>query len=502
MASDIYREGRLGSGVLADVVNYISSYSDDVEIFDEIVKINMAHVIALHSAGYISREDAAAILRVLSSLEPGMLSSMPKMEDAHMAVEARVLEGAGIPGGNLNLGKSRNDQVAAAIRMRLRSYLVDIVGSGAALGLRLIDKSRELKEAVMPGFTHLQPAQPVTLGYLLLAHAEEMLRDLHRLVEAYNRVNLSPLGAAAMSGSTVRLNRHALANMLGFKDVLRNAVDAVSSRDYMIESLAAMLSLALSASRLAEHMVLWSSPEFAYIEIPDEYAATSSIMPHKKNPVVAELARAKAASPLSSLVAVAAILKSLPYSYNLDLQAATPYLWSASKDLLSTLNVLSGAVSGMRANRDRMLRDAQAGFVTGSDLAEYLTVKFGVPFRAAHRIVGRTVRRAVDEGAQWGPAVRRWLEEYAAEEGYEVRLSDEELASVLDPVEAVRRRGHVGMSGESFDAAASELESKMRHILSWRDVVMEELKKSQSILEERARAIMEVSRHGDKGPVQ
>ncbi|MGC8555745.1 MAG: argininosuccinate lyase, partial [Conexivisphaera sp.] len=406
MASDIYREGRLGSGVLADVVNYISSYSDDVEIFDAIVRINAAHVVALHSAGYISREDAAAILKVLLGLDPGMLASMPKMEDAHMAIEAKVIEGAGRAGENLNLGKSRNDQVAAAIRMRLREYIIDIVGSGARLGLSLVGKAREFGDAVMPGFTHLQPAQPVTLGYVLLAHAEEVLRDLHRLVESYNRVNLSPLGAAAMAGSTVRLNRHALASMLGFKDVLRNAVDAVSSRDYMIEALAAMLSLALEASRLAEHLVLWSSQGFAYVDMPDEYTATSSIMPHKKNPVVAELVRAKAASPLSSLVAVSTILKSLPYSYNLDLQDATPYLWRASRDVLSTVSVLAGAVEGMRVNREKMARDAVAGFVTGSDLAEYLTTKFGVPFRTAHRIVGRVVRRAVDEGLQWGPALR------------------------------------------------------------------------------------------------
>ncbi len=490
MASDIYREGRLGPGVLADVVNYISSYSDDVEIFNAIVEINMAHVVMLHSSGYISREEAAAILRALSKVDQGAMSKMPKMEDAHMLVEAKVIEEAGRAGENLNLGKSRNDQVAAAIRMRLREYILDVVGSGAQLALKLVEKAREFRDYTMPGFTHLQPAQPVTLGYVLLAHAEEILRDLHRLVESYNRVNLSPLGAAAMSGSTVRLNRYALASLLGFKDVIRNTVDAVSSRDYMIEVLAAMLSISVEASRLAEHLVLWSSQEFSYIELPDEYSATSSIMPHKKNPVVAELARAKAASPLASLVAVVAILKSLPYSYNLDLQDATPYLWRASKDVLSTLNVLAGAVAGMKANPERMLRDASAGFVTGSDLAEYLTVRFGIPFRTSHRIVGRVVRRALDQGLTWGPALKGLIESAAAEEGYRVEIPEGELASVMDPAEAVRRRGHVGMSGDGFDALAIDLETKLRHVLSWRDVVMEELKKSRSLLEERAREIM------------
>ncbi len=490
MASDIYREGRLGPSVLGDVVSYISSYSDDVEIFDAIVRINMAHVIALHHAGYVGREDAAAILRALQGLTPDVLSRMPRMEDAHMAVEAKVLESAGQAGGNVNLGKSRNDQVAAAIRMRLRDYLIDIVGSGARLGLALVGKSREFRDLVMPGFTHLQPAQPVTLGYVLMAHAEELLRDLHRLIQAYNRVNVSPLGAAAMSGSTVRLNRRLLASLLGFKDVMRNAVDAVSSRDYMIEVLASLLSMSVELSRLSEHLVLWSSQEFSYVELPDEYSATSSIMPHKKNPVVAELARAKAASPLASLVAVASILKSLPYSYNLDLQDATPYLWRASKDVLSTLNVLSGAVEGLRANPDRMARDAALGMVTGSDLAEYLSLRFGIPFRAAHRIVGRAVRRALEMGVAWGPSMKGVIEEAAAAEGFPIELPEGELASIMDPAEAVRRRGHVGMSGEGFDAMAADLEAKLRHVLAWRDVVMEELKKSQSLLEERAREIM------------
>ena len=490
MASDIYREGRLGSGVLADVVNYISSYSDDVEIFNAIVEINIAHVIALHSSGYIDREEAASILRALVGIDPSILSTMPKMEDAHMTIEAKVIGEAGRAGENINLGKSRNDQVAAAIRMRLREYILDVVGSGARLGLNLVDKAREFRELTMPGFTHLQPAQPVTLGYVLMAHAEEILRDLHRLIESYNRVNLSPLGAAATSGSTIRLNRYALASLLGFKDIMRNAVDAVSSRDYMIEVLAAMLSLSIESSRLAEHLVLWSSPQFSYVELPDEYTATSSIMPHKKNPVVAELARAKAASPLASLVAIATILKSLPYSYNLDLQDATPYLWRASRDVLSTLNVLAGAVGGLKANRDRMAKDALAGFVTGSDLAEYLTVRFGVPFRTAHKIVGRVVRRAVDEGLAWGPALREIVESAAAGEGYSVSIPDDEFSSVVDPTEAVRRRSHVGMSGEGYDAMVADLETKLRHALSWRDVVMEELKKSHSLLEERARAIM------------
>jgi argininosuccinate lyase len=490
MASDIYREGRLGSRVLEDVISYISSYSDDVEIFDAIIRINIAHMVALHDAGYIGRDDAAAVLRTLLGMDSGVLRSMPRMEDAHMMVEAKVIEDAGRPGENMNLGKSRNDQVAAAIRMRLRDYMIDIVGSGAKLGLNLIEKSREFKDFVMPGFTHLQPAQPVTLGYVMLAHAEEILRDLHRLVEAYNRVNLSPLGAAAMSGSTVRLNRYLLANLLGFKDVLRNAVDAVSSRDYMVEVLAAMLSISVESSRLAEHLVLWSSQEFDYVDMPDEYTATSSIMPNKKNPVVAELARAKAASPLSSLVAVATILKSLPYSYNLDMQDATPYLWAASKDVLSTLNVLAGAVGGMRADRDRMAEDALAGFVTGSDLAEYLTLKFGVPFRTAHRIVGRVVRRAVDGGLSWGPGLRAHVESCAAEEGYTIAVPEGELSAVLDPARAIARRGHVGMSGDEYDMMVMDLEAKMRHTLSWRDVAMEELKKSQSLLEERARAII------------
>ena len=490
MAADIYRGGRLAGRPSRELIDYITSCEDDVEIFGKIVEINVAHVIALLRAGAITRDDASSLVRALLEANGSLLTEGAAMEDAHMAVEAFVMERAGKAGEYLNLGKSRNDQVAAAIRMRLRDYIVEIVGEASNLVVSLLQGSRRYRDAIMPGYTHLQPAQPTTLGYILMAHAEAIIRDLHRLIEAYNRVNLSPLGAAAMSGSTVRISRYYMARLLGFKGLIDNAVDAVSSRDYMVEYLAAILSLSLEISRLSEHLILWSNPNLGYVELPDEYSSTSSIMPNKKNPVAAELARARAASPAASLVGISMILKSLPYSYNLDLQDATRYLWIASRDVLSTLRILPKLIDGMKADEDSMLRDARRTAVTASDLAEHLSMRYGIPFRTAHRIVGGLVKRAIDEGLEWGPNLKGILEEIAMGEGYEIDLDEGELGDVLDVKRAVERRGNVKMAGEEFLLSLEELNSRTRRILAWRRAVMEELKKSRALLEERAGSLV------------
>lgn len=486
MAADIYRRGRLTDETSRELVDYITSCRDDVEIFDKIVEINVAHVIALLKAGAMTKEDASSLVRALLKADEGLLTEGIAMEDAHMAIEAFVIERAGKAGEYLNMGKSRNDQVAAAIRMRLRDYIVEIVDNSSKLVASLLQKSGEYRDAIMPGYTHLQPAQPTTLGYILMAHAEAIIRDLHRFVEAYNRVNLSPLGAAAMSGSTVRVSRYYLARLLGFKSLVDNTVDAVSSRDYMVEYLAALLSLSLEISKLSEHLILWSNPNLGYIELPDEYSSTSSIMPNKKNPVVAELARARAASPAAALVGISMILKSLPYSYNLDLQDATRYLWLASRDVLSTLRILPKLIDGMKADRDRMRLDARRTIVTASDLAEHLSMKHGIPFRTAHRIVGRLVKRAIEEDMEWGPGLKGILEEIAMGEGYEIDLDEGELSDVMDVGKAVERRRHVKLSGEEYILLLEELGARTRRILAWKDAVTEELKKSRTLLEERA----------------
>ena len=488
--ADIYRWGRL-EGFSERLVDYISSYEVDKEILNHVVDINKAHVVSLVYSGVISKDIAAKILSALSEIDEKKLDEQPKMEDVHMAIEDYVIKRAGTAGEFLNLGKSRNDQVATAIRMRLREYIILVVGECVSLVLSLVKRSREYSDTVMPGFTHLQPAQPVTLGYVLLAHAEALMRGVYRLIEAYNRVDVLPMGAGALAGSTVRVSRLRLARLLGFKNVMENTIDAVASRDFMIEFLAAIATISLEVSRLAEHMILWSTPQFDYVELPDEYCSTSSIMPQKKNPVVPELARSKSLSPISSIVAVAGILKSQAYSYNLDLQEATGHLWSAAKDVLETLKAMRGVVEGFKANKEKMLRDAESYYTVATDIAEYLSLKHRVPFRKAHKIVGELVKRAINKELRWGKEMKSELEKLVKEEtGLSVDIDEEELAGLLDVKASISRRAHVKMSGSGLERLIDELEGRARRALAWRQIVIEELKKSKSLLEERVKQIV------------
>lgn len=488
-ATDIYRWGRLG-GFSSELVDYISSYGQDKEILREVVDINKAHVVSLFASGLLERETASRILKALSEVTEDELDKGPAMEDIHMAIEDYVIKKAGEAGEFINLGKSRNDQVATAIRMRLRDYIVSMVGECSLLVLSLVNRAREYSDAVMPGFTHLQPAQPVTLGYVLLAHAEALMRGLYRLIEAYNRVDLMPMGAGALAGSTVKISRVRLARLLGFKNIVENSIDAVSSRDFMIESLSAALTISLEVCRLAEHVVLWSSQQFKYIELPDEYCSTSSVMPQKKNPVVPELARAKSLSPLYSVVAIAGILKSQVYAYNLDLQEATRYLWPAVKDVLDTLRIMRRVVDGFKANRDRMLKDAENYFVVATDIAEHLTLKYNVSFRKSHKIVGELIRRVVNGELEWGPGIKEELEKLVEREtGSKISLDHNELRELMDVNASLRRRSHVKIAGQGLERLLNDIEARVRRALAWRDIVIEELKKSKSLLEERVEKI-------------
>ncbi|RLE50718.1 MAG: argininosuccinate lyase [Candidatus Methanomethylicota archaeon] len=389
---EIVRGGRLEKGHPEEVARYTSSIKFDSYIVNEVIQINQAHVIALAKAGILAKEEAAKLLETLDKAREEIRLS-PELEDVHMALENLVIEKLGIKlGGKIHVAKSRNDQVAAAIRMRLRSWLLQILSKILSLEEKLLEKAERHVGDIMPGYTHLQRAQPITIAHYLLAYYDAFARDFDRIIQCYRRVNLSPLGAAALAGTSFNISREYVAQLLGFDGLVENSVDAVSSRDFALEALSSLAILMVNVSRFAEEVVLWSTSEFNFVDVPEEHASTSSIMPQKKNPVTAEVMRARAGQVLGDLVSSISIMKALPLSYNLDMQELTPHLWSACEKVEETLMVLADLVEKIMFNVER-LRDSMKGdFLTATELANMLFRKYGVSFREAHIAVGRVIK--------------------------------------------------------------------------------------------------------------
>jgi argininosuccinate lyase len=381
-----------------EALAFTSSMASDGRIARHIIGVNMAHTAALVRAGAVDRTIGAKCMKFLlhasSEVAPGATA-----EDFHQQLEQDAVDALGVKtAGFLNFGKSRNDQVATAIRMELRLQVIKAVAAIAGLQHSILDLAHEHGSTLIPGYTHLQRAQPVTLAHHLFAYFDAFQRDADRLFQLYSRVNLSPMGSAAMAGTSVKVDRGFIAQALGFSGVVRNAMDAVSSRDVSVEALSCATITMLDASRLAEELILWSTSEFGFVELDDAYAASSSIMPQKKNAVVPETIRAKAGSVIGDLVAECAILKALPYSYNLDLQEATPHLWRAFDDTIDSGHVLAGLLASITFKPERLRESMTDDKSTAVALANYLVEKKEVSFREAHAIVGQLVRTSVESG--------------------------------------------------------------------------------------------------------
>jgi argininosuccinate lyase len=358
-----------------------------------------AHATGLREIGVLDAAELAAVLdaldRVEQELAEGALVFLATDEDIHTAVERRVTELAGSGGAKLHTGRSRNDQVATDLRLFTRDQVDGLV----AAVLDLVDALRERAEAAggayLPGYTHLQRAQPVLLAHHLLAHGWALQRDAERLLDARRRVDVSPLGAGALAGSSLPLNPAANAARLGFPDVFANSLDAVSDRDFVAEVLFDLALLGVHCSRLGEEIVLWSSDEFGFLRLPDAYATGSSMMPQKKNPDVAELARGKSGRLIGNLTGLLATLKSLPLAYNRDLQEDKEPLFDSIDQMFRILPALTGLLRTVAFDTDRMREVAGSPYLVATDLAEWL-VQRGTPFRDAHAVVGELVRRALD----------------------------------------------------------------------------------------------------------
>ncbi|HEX4598752.1 MAG TPA: argininosuccinate lyase [Burkholderiaceae bacterium] len=400
-AKDRAWSGRFAEPVAQFVLNYTASVGFDQRLAQADIQASLAHASMLAAVGVLNAQDLARITQglqqILTEIEAGTFQWQVALEDVHLNVEARLTELAGEAGKRLHTARSRNDQVATDLRLYLRGEVDRLLEGVDALQRSLVELAWAHTDTVMPGYTHLQVAQPVTFGHHLLAYVEMLERDRERLTDGRRRINRLPLGAAALAGTTFPIDRERVARDLKFEAVCRNSIDAVSDRDFAIELCAAGALLMAHLSRLAEELVLWLSPGFGFIGLPDRFTTGSSIMPQKRNPDVAELARGKSGRVTGHLVALLMVIKGQPLAYNKDNQEDKEPLFDTVDTLHATLRVFAEMVPGIQVNRDAMRQAALQGHSTATDLADYL-VRRGLAFRDAHEAAARAVRRAEQLG--------------------------------------------------------------------------------------------------------
>ena len=427
--------GRFNEPVAELVKQYTASVGFDYRLAEYDIQGSLAHARMLGAQGIISQEDVADIEQglgeILVEISKGEFNWLLDLEDVHLNIEKRLTDKIGDAGKRLHTGRSRNDQVATDIRLWLRAMVDDIVSRIRKLQRSLLDLAEQHADTVMPGFTHLQVAQPVTLGHHLLAYFEMLQRDAERLVDTRKRINRLPLGAAALAGTSYPIDRERVARDLGFEAVCENSLDAVSDRDFAIEFTAAAALVMTHLSRLSEELILWSSPRFGFIDIADRFCTGSSIMPQKKNPDVPELVRGKTGRVNGHLVALLTLMKSQPLAYNKDNQEDKEPWFDTVDTLLVTLEIYADMLRGIKVDKDAMRLAAAEGFATATDLADYL-VKKGMPFRDAHEVVALAVRHAVEQECDLADLTLPQLQKFSGqieEDVYEVLTLEGSLAS-------------------------------------------------------------------------
>ncbi|HEY0196450.1 MAG TPA: argininosuccinate lyase, partial [Methanobacterium sp.] len=432
----------------SDAAEFTSSLDFDRRIFKADIHCNLAHTTMLKEQGIIPPEDADKILRALNELEDEVIDALdmdPRVEDIHMALENYVTSKVGEVAGFMHTGKSRNDQVATDLRLVLKEELEEIHADLLKFISAILDLADGHTETIMVGYTHLQHAQPTTFAHHLLSYAFALKRDYERLKDSYKRVDMCPLGSAALTTTSFPINRKRTSELLGFSKLLENSIDGVNSRDFMSETVSSLSILCTTLSKICEELIIWSTYEFGMIEIAGEYSSTSSIMPQKKNPDVAEIARAKTAGVYGELVAILTILKSLPQSYNRDLQEVTPHLWSAVDNSHAILNITAAMLSTTEFNKKRGEELAEANYSTATELADLMVKEKNLPFRVAHQIVGRTVSKALGEGLKPSDINPDYIDVVAYElTGKYLKLDEVLVKNALDPQQVVLTRKVIG----------------------------------------------------------
>jgi len=427
--------GRFNEPVAELVKRYTASVDFDKRLARFDIQGSVAHATMLGAQGIISAQDVTDIKRglgeILAEIEAGQFEWLLDLEDVHLNIERRLTEKIGDAGKRLHTGRSRNDQVATDVRLWLRSVVDDSIAGIRALQTSLLDLAEQHAATIMPGFTHLQVAQPVTFGHHLMAYFEMLNRDAERFADARKRINRLPLGAAALAGTSYPIKRELVAELLGFDSVCQNSLDAVSDRDFAIEFNAAASLLMMHLSRFSEELILWMSPRFGFIDIADRFCTGSSIMPQKKNPDVPELVRGKTGRVYGHLIGLLTLMKGQPLAYNKDNQEDKEPLFDVADTLLVTLQIYADMLRGITVKADNMRQAALEGFATATDLADYL-VKKGMPFRDAHEVVAHAVKAGVESGrdlAEFGLAELQAFSNTINEDVFEVLTLEGSVAS-------------------------------------------------------------------------
>ncbi len=427
--------GRFSEPVAELVKRYTASVNFDKRLAEFDIQGSIAHARMLGAQKIISLDDVAAIEKglgeILQEIRAGKFEWLLDLEDVHLNIEKRLTDKIGDAGKRLHTGRSRNDQVATDVRLWLRATVDDIIAGIRQLQNSILDLAEAHFDTVMPGFTHLQVAQPVTFGHHLMAYFEMLERDAARFVDARKRINRLPLGAAALAGTSYPINREMVAQALGFDGVCENSLDAVSDRDFAIEFTANSALVMTHLSRFSEELILWSSPRFAFVDIADRFCTGSSIMPQKKNPDVPELVRGKTGRVNGHLVALLTLMKSQPLAYNKDNQEDKEPLFDTADTILVTLEIYADMLRGITVKKDNMRAAALEGFATATDLADYL-VKKGTPFRDAHEAVALAVRYAVEKECDLADLPLAELQKFSVqitEDVYQVLTLEGSLAS-------------------------------------------------------------------------
>ena len=423
---------------LADDFN--SSIPFDCRMYRQDITGSMAHAAMLGATGILSKSDADTLIdglqELLNDLDSGKLKIDYSCEDIHMFVEQVLTERLGDVGKKLHTARSRNDQVALDLRMYLRGQCDEISSQVKTLAAALTERAEEYKNAIMPGYTHLQRAQPITFGHHLMAYVMMLLRDMERLSDCRQRMNRSPIGCCALAGTTYPTDRHMEAEALGFDEICMNSLDGVSDRDFCVEFLSALSILMMHLSRLSEELILWTSWEFGFVELSDAYTTGSSIMPQKKNSDMAELIRGKTGRVYGELIALLTVLKGLPMAYNKDLQEDKKGVFDACDTVSMCLPVMTGMIQTMTAKPDAMKKAAQKGFINATDLADYL-VRKGLSFRNAYKISGSIVGVCVKSGKVLEELPIETYKQYS-------ELFDEDIYAAIDLTTCVEKRTSEG----------------------------------------------------------
>lgn len=479
--SNILRRGRLVNTPDEDIIDFTSSMKWDRWIFDADILVDFAHTLMLSEQGIIDKKDCINILKGLMIIKDEGIESLDySYEDIHISLESKLVDIIGEDaGGRMHSGRSRNDEVATCIRLTLREEILSLLKELHNLRITLYNIAVNNIETIMPGFTHLQHAQPTTFAHHLISHMDAIGRDIERVLSAYIRINLSPLGSAAFASTGFNIDREFTCRLLGFDGLIENSMDGVSSRDFLIESISVTTNIMINLSKIAEELIIWSTSEFAFIELDDKYASTSSIMPQKKNPDSAELLRGKTGIVVGSLMGIITTCKALPMSYNRDLQEATPHIWNSMTTTRSSVRIMEGMLRTMNIDVNQMNLKSSIGFTTATELADTIVRTTGIPFRTAHQIVGIIARNNTNPNLYDIDQVSySILNIKLSSKG----LTEKLIQEALNPISNIQKRKIIG--GPAFNTIRQSLDNRKNSLEKEKEKIDKLKLKSENSLQE------------------